>query len=368
MCVIIPEICDHLCAPGASWYKDMAIRRKWIWSLLSLLLAVLTISAVLSHLGEMPLRQLWETFLEADDRYIAAAAVCGALFIILEGEALRCILRGAGFERNFAGGLLYSAADIYFSAVTPSATGGQPACAVFMHRDRIPAGVVTAALLVNLVMYSLSIVLLGLGAAVFGFRLLYGFSPVSKVLIGIGFAVLTGLTVFFFILLRKGDTVFGTLRNIARLLHRWRLIRRLDNTLARLDKAQKDHDLCSELMRGKSAVLMRAFALNFLQRASRIAVPMFTYLGLGGSVRQALRVFASQCFVTIGYNCVPVPGGMGVADYLMVDGFSDLMGFEEAIHLEVLSRSISFYICVAVSGVIVLIGSFMQRRKRRQSE
>ena len=355
-------------APGAPWYEDMAIRRKWLWSLLSLLLAVLTVSAVLSQLGEMPLRQLGETVREADDRFLAAAAVCGALYLILEGEALRCILRGAGYERGFAAGLLYSAADIYFSAVTPSATGGQPASALFMHRDRIPAGVVTAALLVNLVMYNLAIVLLGLGAAVAGFRLLYGFSLISKILIGIGFALLTGLTVFFFVLLRKGDAVFGTLRNLVRLLYRWKLIRRPDSVLARLDHAQKDHDLCEELMRGKTSMLLRAFALNFLQRAARIAVPMFTYLGLGGSVAQARRVFLSQCFVTIGYNCVPVPGGMGVADYLMVDGFSDLMGFEEAIHLEVLSRSISFYMCVAVSGVIVLAGSLLQRRKRRNGE
>ena len=346
----------------------MATRRKWIWSLLSLLLAVLTVSAVLSQLGEMPLRQLWENFIEADDRYLAAAAVCGALFLILEGEALRCILRGAGYERGFAAGLLYSAADIYFSAVTPSATGGQPASALFMHRDRIPAGVVTAALLVNLVMYSLSIVLLGLGAALAGFRLLYGFSLISKILIGVGFAALTGLTIFFFVLLRKEDKVFGTLRNLARLLHRWKLIRRLDNILARLDSAQKDHDLCEGLMRGKTRMLLRAFALNFLQRTARIAVPVFTYLGLGGSVSQARHVFISQCFVTIGYNCVPVPGGMGVADYLMLDAFSDLMDFEDAVHLEVLSRSISFYMCVAASGIIVLIGSLVQRRRRSRDE
>ena len=345
----------------------MLMKRKWIWPLLSLLLAVLTVAMVLSQLGEMPLRQFWETVIEADDRYLAAAAVCGALFLVLEGEALRCILRGAGYGRSFRSGLLYSAADMYFSAVTPSATGGQPASALFMHRDRIPAGVVTAALLVNLVMYTLSVVLLGLGAAVADLQMLAGFSLVSKVLIGAGFVILTGLTVFFFVLLGRGESVFGALRRLAGLLHRWKLIRRLDHALERLDRAQRDHKVCAELMRGKTGTLLKAFVLNFFQRAARIAVPMFTYLALGGNGHMARRVFAAQCFITIGYNCVPVPGGMGVADYLMLDGFSDLMEFEDAIHLEVLSRSISFYICVAVSGVIVLIGSFLQRKRRRQS-
>ena len=63
---------------------------------------------------------------------------------------------------------------------------------------------------------------------------------------------------------------------------------------------------------------------------------------------------------------MPVPGGMGVADYLMVDGFSDLMGLEEALHLEVLSRSISFYFCVALSAMIVLVGYLRQKKRERR--
>ena len=182
----------------------MAKKKKWIWPLVSLLLAVLSVSAVLSQLGEMPLRQFWETVREADSRWLTAAAVCGALFLILEGEAIRCILRGAGYPVRFASGLLYSASDIYFSAITPSATGGQPASALFMHRGGIPAGVVPAALLVNLLMYTLSIVLLGLAASVFDFRLIYGFSAVSKLLIMIGFGGVRGLAPVFFFLLGGG--------------------------------------------------------------------------------------------------------------------------------------------------------------------
>ena len=344
----------------------MAKYRKLIWSLISLVLAALTIATVLSQLGEMPLRQLGQTIREADDRYLAAAAVCGALFLLLEGEAVRCILRGAGYSRGFVRGLVYSASDIYFSAVTPSATGGQPASALFMMRDAIPAGVVTATLVVNLVLYTLSIVLLGLGAVVTSFPLLFGFRLLSKILIGVGFAILTGLTLFFFALLGKGDAVFGMLRNLARLLHRWKLLHRLDYWLGRLDHAQGDYDACAALMKGKTVTLVKAFFLNFFQRAAQIAVPMFTYMALGGSARLAPRVFASQCFVTVGYNCVPIPGAMGVADYLMVDGFTDLMPRDEALHLEVLSRSISFYICVAVSGLIVLIAYLRQRNKKRR--
>ena len=346
--------------------SPMSIRKKIFWSLLSLLLAGMSIGVVLSQLGEMPLRQLWESIQESNKLYLAAAGVCGALFIVLEGEGLRHILSGIGYKTPFRKGVLYSAADIYFSAVTPSATGGQPACALFMLRDDLPTGAVTMTLIVNLILYTISIVLLGLAAVILDWRMFFRFRLVSKILITVGFAILLGLTVFFFLLLRSGKKVFGAIGGLYRFLHRHKIIRLLDARLARLEKAQEDYDQCVRLMREQPVALRKAFCCNFAQRAVRLLVPVLVYLAMGGSVSMAPTILAIQCFVTIGYNCVPVPGGMGVADYLMVDGFAELMGLEDALHVEVLSRSISFYVCVAVSGMIVLVGYLRQRKRERR--
>ena len=121
----------------------MTIRKKVFWSVLSLLLAGMTIWGVLSQLGEMPLRRLWENILESNKLCLLAACVCGGLYIVMEGEAVRRLLEGIGYRVPFRHGILYSAADVYFSAVTPSATGGQPACALFMIRNGLPTGAVT---------------------------------------------------------------------------------------------------------------------------------------------------------------------------------------------------------------------------------
>lgn len=344
----------------------MSIRKKVFWSVLSLILAGMAIWGVLSQLGEMPLRRLWENILESKKPYLAAACVCGGLYIVMEGEALRRLMEGIGYGVRFRHGILYSAADVYFSAVTPSATGGQPACALFMIRNGLPAGAVTMALIVNLILYTVSIVLLGLVAVITNFRLFFHFRLLSKILIAVGFLILTGMTVLFFILLHSGGNFFGVIGSFYRFLHRHKLIRLLDTRLERLEKARKDYDQCVTLMREQPAALRKAFACNFIQRAARLCVPVLIYLAMGGSISQAPRILAIQSFVTIGYNCVPVPGGMGVADYLMVDGFSELMGLEDALHVEVLSRSISFYVCVAVSGVIVLIGYLRQRKRERR--
>ena len=122
-------------------------------------------------------------------------------------------------------------------------------------------------------------------------------------------------------------------------------------------------------MKGKSRVFLRALLWNLLQRAAQLAVPMCIYLALDGKPENAGLLFASQCLVVLGYSPVPIPGAMGVADFLMVNAFSGL-GFilvEDAFRLEMLSRGLTFYICVAVSGIVTLIG-YLLIRKREKGE
>ena len=68
--------------------------------------------------------------------------------------------------------------------------------------------------------------------------------------------------------------------------------------------------------------------------------------------------------MTIGYNFIPIPGGMGISDYLMLDGFIKMMGENMAYNVELISRGMTFYICVFISGTITLIG-YMVGRKRK---
>ncbi len=343
-------------------------RKKIFWSVFSLLLAVLSVVAVMSQSGGISIPELIEALKSAKPGWVAAAVISTACFIFLEGVAICSILKGIGYRRHLGRGLIYSTSDIYFSAITPSATGGQPASAFFMVKDGIPGGVVTVTLIVNLIMYTAGVVLLGIIALLINYKLFFGFRLLSKVLIIAGFLILSGLTFMFFMILRKGTVVFNSLRNIVNFLHRKHIIHRVDPKIAKINKAEIEYKECVEVMSGKMPTLIKAFIWNFLQRASQILVPVFMYMAMGGKASTAPMVFASQCLITIGFNCVPVPGAMGVADFLMIDGFSKLMTRDDAFRLEMLSRGISFYICVIVSGIIMLFGYIMLRRREKKQE
>ena len=58
---------------------------------------------------------------------------------------------------------------------------------------------------------------------------------------------------------------------------------------------------------------------------------------------------------------------MGVTDYLMLDGYQQLFGKDAAFLLEMLSRSLSFYMCVLTGGLTVLIAYLRLRRRSARS-
>ena len=100
--------------------------------------------------------------------------------------------------------LVYSSSDIYFSAITPSATGGQPASAYFMMKDKVPGAVTTIILLVNLTLYTVSIIVIGVLCFILRPTMVVHFSIVSKIMIFIGALVQFVLLTTFLLLVYKG--------------------------------------------------------------------------------------------------------------------------------------------------------------------
>ena len=304
----------------------------------------------------------------SDKCFLCLGILAAAMFVWFEGVAICSILKRAGYSRSLKSGLLYSTSDIYFSAITPSATGGQPASAFFMKRDGIPMGIVTATLVLNLMMYTLSIIVLGTLSFLICPKAFSDFGNISKFFIGIGFIGLTVLALLFLLLLKKEELIFHPLLKMITFLYQKGWIKEKDRKLSKISKARNDYKVCSALISGKKSILLAAFAWNLVQRSCQLLVPMLIYLSLGGEKIKMAKVFAKQCLVTIGYNFVPIPGGMGISDYLMIDGFYRMMGRQMAYNVELISRGITFYICVSISGIITLIGFLLQSKSKKQQQ
>ncbi len=344
--------------------EKKGISKNLIWTVISALLAILTIRVMMKQSRDISLRDLIKVIGSSNKLMFICGVIAAGMYVWFEGAALCSILKNAGYPRSPLKGLLYSTADVYFSAITPSATGGQPASSYFMIRDGIPAGVATATLILNLMMYTASIIVLGLVSILLSPNAFLGFSDASRIIIAIGFAALSVLALLFFALLKNEKLIFSLLSRFILFLHKKGVIREKEGKLSKLEEIRYEYKICANLISGRKRILFSAFVLNLVQRASQLLVPMLVYAALGGEKIRMAGVFSKQCLITIGYNFVPIPGGMGISDFLMIDGFSRMMSEQMAYNVELISRGLTFYVCVSISGIITLIGYWAGRNRK----
>ena len=327
-----------------------------LWTVVFIAIAGLTVWAITSQNKNFSMKEFTEFLTNSDPLWIVMAFLGSFGFIFFEGAALLCICKALGYKRKTANGYIYSAADIYFSAITPSATGGQPASALFMIRDGIPASIVTVSLILNLVMYTFAILALGILSFILAPSLFLEFALPSKLLIIVGILALSGLATVFLALIKKPFLLHSICDKLLRLLAKLKIVRKLEKRQKKLDAWIESYHECALAVSGKTSMLVKAFIFNLLQRASLIFVTVFSFLAGGGSPSEIKDVFVRQTMVVLGSNCVPIPGAMGVADYLMLDAFSQMIADPFAVvNLELLSRTVSFYFCVVICGISIAV-------------
>lgn len=343
-------------------------KKVWMFMILFAAIALLSILAVVAQSREFSLVEFGKFIKNASLPWLVLTLLSVFAFIFLEGLAILVLCKAFGHKRSLWQGYIYSAADIYFSAITPSATGGQPASAYFMMKDGMGGMLVTALLLCNLCMYTLSIVIIGIICLVFRSDLFLRYSTPSQLLIILGFIIQVGLFIFFYMLLKKEKMLHKICGGVLNFLCFLKILRHKERKMAKLDAYMERYRQQSMLLSGHSKAVFLCFVCNFLQRICQMAAPALVYTATtGANIFDGFQLLFLQGYVVIGANCIPIPGAIGITDYLMLDGFCNFMSKNQAVNLELLSRSFSFYSCVIICGISVLL-QYLLLKKRGKNQ
>lgn len=338
------------------------VKNKVIWSVLFVFIAIATIWTVISSNKSFSGKDFISFIQNGNPVWLIMAILSSFGFIFFEGAALFAACRPFISKRKIGSCVAYSAADIYFSAITPSATGGQPACAYLMIQDGISGMAATAILLANLTMYTLSIIVIAVVVFLAFPSFFSSFDLLARLLIVIGFVMQFALMLFFIAVLTSKNILHNICSKIIKLLAKFRLIKNEAQKQEKLALKMDEYRISVEILRGKRKMLFKVFIFNLLQRLSYTLTSVFAFLATGGAFSNAGKMWALQSYSVIGSNSVPIPGAMGVSDYLMLNGFKLIMSADNAYNLELLSRSLSFYVCVIFCGVVALTKYLLQKR------
>lgn len=335
--------------------------KNLLWLLLLIVLTVCTVLIITSCSKGFSFKGFMHLISNASPVWILFAALCAFGFVFFEGMGLKCTCDFLGEPITTGKAILYSATDIYFSALTPSAAGGQPAALLMMMNHGVSAAVSAIALLLNLVMYTVSIMLISTVCFIVYPEMLFKLDTGALIFIIIGAVVQVLFIVLFVMCIFNEKLVLAVCRFCLKLLCRMKIFHNYDEHHEKLLSMIKQYKECGILLRHKTMLLLKVFFHNLMQRLSVIMVAVCVFVGVGGAPSRAFEAFAAQTFAVLGSNAAPVPGAVGIVDYIFLNGFEHLVA--DPVSVELLSRGLSFYCNLIFCGILMFVNFIRMKPK-----
>ena len=340
----------------------MSKRLKNFLLLLGLIaLSFLTLRVVIGSTGEFSFDRFTQMIRGIKPLWIILAFVCAYGYIFFEGLGLRFSCKFLGHPISHGQSMIYSATDFYFSAITPTAAGGQPAALIIMMNRGVPAAIAAMALLENIIMYTASLVIIGVLCFIINPAFFLSFDVFSRICIIVGLAVQLVLIWFYFMCMVKDKAVLKVCDWGLGILCRLHLMKNYDEKKKKLAETITQYSECGKNLRRERKLHVHVLLCNLAQRFSVICVPICLFLGQGGHARQTVDAFSAQTMAILGSNAMPLPGAVGISDFLFLKGFGGLVS--DPVSLDLLSRGISFYCTLIICGLVVLIEIIMNKFK-----
>ena len=340
-------------------------RKKNILSMILLLLLMGATGFLL--LRDQPLSRLAAVLGHIRPGYVALGLLSMLVFVGCEAMCSHLILGRLGHKAPYRRCLGYSFAGFYFSSITPSATGGQPAQVYYMSKDGIPAAHGALNMMLIAICYQLTVILYASAAALLRFDLLANLGAGLGLLLlfggGVNLALTAGMLCLMFLPNLARKLVIGVLS----LLVRVRLVRSPAAAQERLERQLEEYRRGVECLRRNCSLLPVLAGLTVLQLTCLFTVPYLVYRAFGLSGFGAADIICTQALITLAVSSLPLPGAVGASEGGFVAAMALFFGSSLVTPAVLVSRGISFYAFLLISGSVTLYLHLRVRARQRQA-
>ncbi|MCI8820481.1 MAG: flippase-like domain-containing protein [Clostridia bacterium] len=349
--------------------KKLSKKQKLIVNICFLLVLIgVTLAILFTSNKELNFKNIAEYIKTGNPWYLCAAVACMLAIIVLEGFSLFLIVRKLGFKGKAAKSMAYASIDAYYSAVTPSATGGQAAAAVYMVKDGMTAGSASFTFVFRAVTFTSAYVILTAAAFIIkpSLFLQLDFWPQFFIILGVATQLL--LVGFFIALLLCHRTILRIGNGIISLLHKMRIIKKKEKWRTKLIKEIAKYANCVKQIKKHKMLFVNVLLLNLGEHVLRVLISVFVCLAADGSA-PFRDIFVLQCFLLVGYSSIPLPGGVGIFEFLYLNIYK--LAFSERqfmLSAMMIMRTISYYMCMLVTGTVSLIYHLITVRRKKGEE
>lgn len=330
-----------------------------------LLFALILVLTYWTLFSKQDLGQVWGAVRTMNPLLLLPALGAALAFVALEGTMIWIMLRKAGESISLGRCVVYSFVGFFYSAITPSATGGQPVQLYYMKRDRLDLAKCSLTLMTVAFLYKLALVVVG------AFMLVFWLSPLRQYMRQYFALFLLGLVLNLVVIalllavMRRPGWIRGLGQGCIRLLRGVHLLPADGAAETRLDGFVHQYGRVARFFGRQKALLVGLFLLTLVQRSTLFFLTYAVYRGLGLHETGAVTVILLQASVYIAVDMLPVPGAQGVTELVYQTVFATVFGSALLVPSLLVSHGANFYFPLVVSAVVLLAEKAWNRRCRR---
>ncbi len=300
--------------------------------------------------------------------WLLPALLCLVMSVGFEAINLNILCRKIGYKRSVKQSAVFASSDIYFSAITPSATGGQPAAAYYMTKSGVPLSLSTAVLMLNVTLYTVGLLVISAIALILNPRIFIEFDTFQKICVIVGVVFHAVLIVACLVCMFSkrvvylfGDLFYGVLSKL-------RLVKDKDAKIAVFRNSVAGYRAAFAIVRDNLWLIPVLLFNGIMQRVILAPITYFVLLAMeplfgGAAIPGFMEVLVMQLYCTVGASAMPLPGGMGIAETLFNGMFASICDADNLRVLAMLlSRTFSSYLAIIVCGTVTMTHHIRMKR------
>ena len=262
---------------------------------------------------------------------------------------------------------------VFFGAITPSNTGGQPMQLFVMSKMKVNIGFGSACMTQKFIVYQYVTMAISIFAIIAKFEFFQdSFTNFwSSAFIVLGFLTQVLVTVLFLIVCYSSKVTVFLLRLIGRLLKKIKFVKEPEKKIKRLKREFIQFHKANKLISSDKKRFALIIGLVFVQVLMIMSVPFFIYLAfdmpknaaaLGLPLGNLFDFICIQSFVLFTSNLIPLPGASGGAELAFSMYFGRYFGDKRILPAILLWRFIVYY------GAMLLTAPFSYYTKGHKKE
>lgn len=319
-----------------------------------LILAALTFCIILKKFN------LYEIVNEIDEsshkQYLIFAGLMSLFYLMLYGKFIDIGTRAFGEKTSKFKCFLYGCADFFYSAITPSASGGQPVVIFTMAKDGFSYSTSAITVILQTIFFKIILLFYNLLSLIFIWNIISKVGNVFVLLLIVGTVVnLIGIVLCFASMYRTHITgICG--RAIIRFFAKIHIIRHEQKKLDAFEKTLSEYKDAANNLKGKKVMLFKMFIVTFLQRTAMFAISYFIYKSFGLSDFNLIEFLCIQATVCLAVDSLPIPGSMVANEYATYFLYGQIYGSNNVLSAAamILNRGFTYYFALIMSGIFIL--------------